>query len=421
MDFSTPTSRSGFIAPRLRTFVIGGAVTVLTFFAAGVLSGCNPTQAQAGPPMAPPVSVAPAVQRSVPQSDEFTGRLDATETVDIRARVGGTLDKVHFTEGQKVSKGQLLFSLDARSYWAELSRAKAQLTAARTAAELAGTESARADKLLAERAISQQEAEQLGAGARNAKANVLAAEAAVQVATLNIEYSQIRAPITGVVSRAQVTAGNLVAPGEQVLTTLVSQDKVYAYFDVPEQTYLRYARAGGDRKLPVNMGLADETGYPHAGQIDFFDNRLNPATGGIRARAVFDNTQARLIPGLFARIKLTSGTLGEAVLVPERAVGTDQSKRFVWVVGDDKMPQFRPVVLGSLSDGMRVVTQGLKPGEHVVVSGLQRVRPGMPLSPEVLAVDEQGRPIEPPPAPPGGAPAAPAKAAAPAAASAPKP
>ncbi len=411
MDFSTPSPCSGLRSDRIKTLLRGGAAGVLTLLSAGLLSGCNPTQAQGGPPMAPPVSVAPAVQRSVQQSDEFTGRLEATETVDIRARVGGTLDKVHFTEGQKVTKGQLLFSLDARSYWAEVSRAKAQLNAARTAAELAGTESARADKLLAERAISKQEAEQLGASARNAKANVLAAEAAVQVATLNVEYSQIRAPITGVASRAQVTAGNLVAPNEQVLTTLVSQDKVYAYFDVPEQTYLRYAKAGGDRKLPVNMGLANETGYPHAGQIDFFDNRLNPATGGIRARAVFDNTQTRLIPGLFARLKLTSGTLGEAVLVPERAVGTDQSKRFVWVVGEDKMPQFRPVVLGSLSDGMRVVTLGLKPGEHVVVSGLQRVRPGTPLSPEVLAVDEQGRPIEKPPAPPGGAPAAPAPAA----------
>jgi multidrug efflux system membrane fusion protein len=407
MGFTALTNRFRSSSGRAVFQTSGGFASLLALLALGVLPGCDPSQAQGGPPMAPPVSVAPAVKRSVQESDEFTGRLEATETVDIRARVGGTLEKIHFTEGQLVTKGQLLYTLDARAYWAEVARAKAQLNAARTAAELAGTEETRAQKLLAEKAISQQESEQLGASSRNAKANVQAAQAAVQVATLNVDHSQIRAPITGVASRTLVTVGNLVAPGEQVLTTLVSQDKVYAYFDVPEQTYLRYAQASGnDRKPPVQMGLANETGYPHAGQIDFFDNRLNPATGGIRARAVFDNTKLHLIPGLFARLKLTSGTLGEAVLVAERAIGTDQSKRFVWVVGDDKMPQFRQVTLGSLNDGMRVVTQGLKAGELVVVSGLQRVRPGAPLSPEVLQVDEQGRPIEKPPAPAGGAPAA---------------
>ncbi len=411
MGFNVLTTwRSSRPHPATPSRALATALLAMALSSLGGLQGCGPSQAQGGPPPAPPVSVAPAVARDVAQSDEFTGRLEATETVDVRARVGGTLEKVHFTEGQQVRKGQLLFTLDARGFGAELTRAQAQLAAARTAAELAGTEETRANKLLAEKAISQQEAEQLTAGLRNAKANLQAAQAAVQAAALNVEYSQIRAPITGVASRAQVTAGNLVAPGETVLTTLVSQDKVYAYFDVPEQVYLRYAQAGALSQPPVQLGLANETGYPRKGVIDFFDNRLNPATGGIRARAVFDNADHRLIPGLFARLKLTSGTVSQAVLVPERAIGTDQSKRFVWVVGEDKMPQFRAVTLGSLNDGMRIVTQGLKPGEHVVVSGLQRVRPGMPLNPEVLQVDEQGHPIEKPPAPPPGA--APPKAAA---------
>lgn len=417
MGFTVPTT--GLSSCPCFAKSLQAMATSMALIALGGLQGCGPSQAQGGgPPPAAPVSVAPAVSRSVPQAEEFTGRLEATETVEIRARVGGTLETVHFTEGQLVRKGQPLFTLDARGYAAELARANAQLNAARTAAELAGAEEARANKLLAEKAISQQEAEQLTASQRNAKASVLAAQAAVQAAALNVEYSQIRAPITGVASRAQVTAGNLVAPGETVLTTLVSQDKVYAYFDVPEQIYLRYTQSGAPGRPPVHLGLANETGYPRAGVIDFFDNRLNPATGGIRTRAVFDNAEHRLIPGLFARLKLTSGTVNEAVLVPERAIGTDQSKRFVWVVGADKMPQFRPVTLGSLNDGMRIITQGLQPGEHVVVSGLQRVRPGMPLNPQVLPVDEQGRPIEKPPAPPPGA--APAVAAsAPASASAP--
>lgn len=366
-----------------------------------VLPGCGPTQAQGGPPMAPPVSVAPAVQRTVALVDEFTGRLEATATVDIRARVGGTLEKMHFIEGQRVSEGQLLFTLDARSLQADLARAQAQLTAARSAAELAATEEARAIKLLGEKAISQQEADQLTAGARNTQASVQAAQAAVRTAALNVEYSQIRSPIAGMASRAQVTAGNLVAPGETVLTTVVSQDKVYAYFDVPEATYLRYTQGANPATTPppVKLGLANESDFPRTGVLDFFDNRLNPATGSVRARAVFDNADHRLIPGLFARLRLTSGT-SDAVLVAERAIGTDQNKRFVWVVGDDRMPQFRPITLGTLNEGMRVVTQGLKAGELVVVSGLQRVRPGAPVSPDVLSVDAQGLPVDKAVAPP---------------------
>jgi multidrug efflux system membrane fusion protein len=229
---------------------------------------------------------------------------------------------------------------------------------------------------------------------------------------LNVEYAQIRAPIGGKVSRANVTAGNLVGVGDPVLTTLVAQDKVHAWFDVSEQAYLRARAVAGKTAPKVELGLSDETGFPHAASVDFIDNRLNPATGAIRMRAVLDNKDRRFLPGLFARVRLGSGASGNVVLIPERAIGTDQTKRYVFVVGDDKIAQFREVKLGALLDGMRVVTGGLKAGELVVVNGLQRVRPGAPLAPQVLAVDERGMPVEaaPPGAMPGGAPAsAPAK------------
>ncbi len=379
---------------------------------AALLSGCSPGQAQGGPPMAPPVSAAPAVQKNVQLYEEFSGRIEAVETVEVRARVGGTIDRVHFQDGQEVKRGELLFSIDARPFTTELARAEAQLAGARTAAALATTEQARSTKLLAQRAVSQQEAEEAEANLRNTQASVRAAEAAVASARLNVEYAQIRAPIAGRVSRANVTAGNLVAVGDPVLTTLVAQDKVHAWFDVSEQAYLR-ARANAGKAAPkIELGLADEAGFPHAASVDFIDNRLNPATGAIRMRALLDNKDRRFLPGLFARVRLGNGASGNAVLVPDRAIGTDQSKRFVFVVGDDKVAQFREVKLGALLDGMRVIAGGLKPGELVVVNGLQRVRPGTPVAPQVLAVDERGMPVEPPPgAMPGAAPAsAPKKA-----------
>lgn len=379
--------------------------------------------------MAPPVGVAPAVQRTLSETDEFTGRLEATDTVEVRSRVAGTLDRLHFREGQEVAKGALLFSIDARAFNAELVRVQAQLASARSAAELAGTELARAQKLLEQRAISQQEFDQAAAAARGSKSAVSAAEAAVAGARLNVEYSQIRAPLAGRVSRANLSVGNLVAAGDPVLTTLVSQDRMYAYFDISESAFLKYGRlARGVEKvdkndkggkagpsLPVQMGLGNEAGLPHTGVIDFIDNRLTPSTGGIRARAVFDNQQRQFTPGLFVRIRLAAGAAAPAVLVPDRAIGTDQSKRFVMVVGADKTAQFREIVPGPLVDGMRVVSSGLKAGEMVVVSGLQRVRPGAPITAEVLPVDDKGMPVMKPNGPPPGPPAASGAASSPAA------
>lgn len=367
------------------------------------LSGCGDSIAQGGPPMASPVSVAPAVQRDIPLYEDVTGRLEAPESVDLRARVAGTIERVHFRDGQDVKRGDLLFSLDHRPFAAEVARAEAQVAAARTAATLAASELERTNKLIAQKAVSQQEAEQANAAALNAQASLRSAEAALTSAKLNLDHTTIRAPIAGKASRANLTAGNLVAAGDPVLTSIVAQDKVHAWFDLPEALVLAQLKAGGKgAALKVAMGLADEAGHPHAGTIDFVDNRLNPATGALRARAVFDNRERRFVPGLFARVRISAGLLPAAVLTPERAIGTDQNKRFVFVVGADKTAQFREVRLGVLLDGMRVVTSGLKPGEQVVVNGLQRVRPGAPLAPELLQVDANGMPVDKPAAPPQG-------------------
>ncbi len=363
------------------------------------LAGCSdPVEAQGGPPPAPPVSVAPAVEKPIADREEFTGRLQALETVDIRARVGGTIEQVHFRDGTVVKKGQLLFTIDARPYRAEVARAESQLAAARSRAGLAKAELARAQKLLDDQAVSRQEFDQLGSSARTSNADIQAADAALRVARLNLDYTFVRSPIAGRASLANITAGNLVG-AENVLTTVVATHRVYAYFDGSEQTFLRL-REGNGEALQVKMGLANEAGFPHAGTIDFIDNRLNPQTGAIRMRAVFDNADGRFTPGLFAKLQVSQVKTRPAVLTPERAIGTDQSKRFVLVVGADNTAEFREVQLGALIDGMRVITGGLKAGELVVVNGLQRVRPGAPIAPEKLELDARGMPIEKPPAPP---------------------
>lgn len=374
------------------------------------LSACQSKAADAPGAMGPPpVSVAPAVERQVRELDEFTGRLESPESVDVRPRVTGYIKAVHFRDGQEVKKGDLLFTIDPDPYLADLARARAQLVSAQTQVELARADEARGRKLIDVKAISQQEYDALTSGTRNGDANVKAAEAAVQSAELNVGYTQIRAPIAGRVSRANPTStvGNLVNIGDPVLTTIVSLDKVYAYFDVGEDAYLKYervtreaARSGSDkRENSVMMGLADDEGYPHRGVMDFLDNRLNPQTGAIRVRAVFDNADRHFTVGEFARVRLVGSGTYTAVLTPEQAIGTDQSKKFILVVGQNNTAQFREVKLGALIDGMRVIKSGLFPGDLVVIDGLQRVRPGSPVTPEKLPVDERGMPVTKPSAP----------------------
>jgi multidrug efflux system membrane fusion protein len=399
MNFSDPP----LVAPRLLT-----GVTVLASLAAALLliSGCGASaETQSASPPAAPVSVSPAVLRPVVDSEEFSGRLEAADYVELRPRVNGTIDKVHFTDGALVRKGDLLFSIDSRPFEAEAARAQSQLTSIKARFELAQSELARAQKLLDSQAVSKQEVDQLAASQRTSQADIQGAEAALRIARLNIEYAQVRAPIAGRVSRANVTAGNVVSE-QSVLTTIAGVSKVYAYFDGSERTYLRLneSRTGG--KAPkVRMALLDEQGFPHEGVVDFIDNRLNPQTGAVRMRATFDNAGGRFTPGLSARLRMESAAAYDAVLVPERSIGTDQTKKFIYVVGADGKPQFREVHLGALADGMRVVKGSVKPGEHVVVDGLQRIQPGMLVAPQVLQVDAKGMPIVPPV---GAAPGAPA-------------
>jgi len=278
-----------------------------------------------------------------------------------------------------------------------VARAEAQVAALRTQFELSRIELARAEKLVSAQAVSAQEIDQLRAGMRGAEANLKAAEAGLVQARLNVEYANITAPVSGRSSRANVTAGNLVGAGDTVLTTLVSSDRVYAYFDASEATYLktmRGARSGG----AVQMGLANEAGYPHQGKLDFVDNRLNPATASIRGRAVFDNKQGLFTPGLSARLKLIGSSSYPGVVISDRAITTDQTRKLVLVVGPNNIVQPREVKPGAMVDGLRVV-EGLKPGELVIVDGLLHATPGAPVTPQVLKVDAKGAPIPAAPAP----------------------
>ena len=369
------------------------------------VSGCTDTvQAQGGPQEPAPVSVAPVVLRTVANVEEFSGRLEAAEFVELRARVSGVIEQVHFIDGALVKKGQLLFSIDPRPYAAEVARAESLLTAAKARSELAGSELARAKKLLDERAVSRQEFDQLAAGTRTSGADIQAAEAALSVARLNVEYAAVRASIAGRISRANVTAGNLV-DAQVVLTSIAGVAKVHAYFDGSELTFLN-VRAAGSAQPVVRMSLSNEEGYPHAGKLDFVDNRLDPRTGAVRMRASFDNAKGQFVPGLAVRLRMATSADYATVMVPERAIGTDQTKKFVVVVGANGQPQFRDVRLGAQFGGMRVVESAqLKAGENIVVDGLQRITPGVPVAPQVLKVDEHGMPIFPAPAAPG-APAA---------------
>ncbi|RZJ10645.1 MAG: efflux RND transporter periplasmic adaptor subunit, partial [Rubrivivax sp.] len=344
-----------------------------------VLAACGQKQDGAGGAGAhggpPPVSVAPATQREIQETDEFTARLEATDTVDVRSRVAGTIEAVRFKEGQFVRKGDPLFTIDTRAFRAEVARAEAQVAALRTQVDLARAELARSEQLVAVNAVSAQEIDQQRAALRSAEANQKAAEAAVVQTRLNVDYANVTAPVAGRTSRANVTPGNLVGVGDAVLTTIVSSDKVFAYFDASEAAYLKYMRKAQLGGTAVQMGLSNEEGFPHTGKLDFVDNRLNPATASIRARAVFDNKGGAFTPGLYARIKLGGSAGYTGVVVPDRAITTDQTQKLVLIVGPNNIVQPRPVQPGALIDGMRVV-QGVKAGELVIVDGLLRAVPG---------------------------------------------
>jgi RND family efflux transporter MFP subunit len=347
--------------------------------------GCGKAPPAVAPPP-PTVTVADVEVRAVAEWEEFNGRLEAVDSVEVRARVSGYVERATFKEGKEVRKGDLLFQIDPRPYQAELARAEAELAQARSAAALAARTLERSRPLIAADAMSREEFDNRTGASERSAAAVRAAQAAVASARLNLEWTHVRAPIRGRVGRAEITAGNLVQAGAQRLTTVVSLDPIYLSFDADEGTYLEYiarrAAGSGERRVPVEMGMANEDGaFPHRGFLDFMDNRLDPRTGTARARAIFSNRDERFAPGLFARVRLFGGGDARAVaVVADRAVGTDQDKKFVLVLKPDSTVEYRPIQLGRLVDGYRVVTTGLKAGERIVVNGLQRVRPGMKVS-----------------------------------------
>ena len=355
----------------------------VVLLAGWLASGCE--KAQSAPPP-PQVTVAPAIRRTVTDEDQFTGHFESVNSVDVRPRVGGFVERVAFTEGAIVHQGDVLFSIDARPFEAEVARAEAVLAQARTRKELADMELERAQRLVSTQAISREELDARTSGRAESDAAIKGAEAALRLAKLNLDWTVVRAPITGRVSRAEVTTGNLVQAGPAgatLLTTIVSLDPMYVYFDSDEQAYLKYMRAqpgaAGRRTSgrTVYVGLANESGFPHEGSVDFVDNRVDRSAGTIRIRAVVPNKSMLFTPGLFARVRLVDGTPHDATLIQDRAIGTDQDRKFVLVLKDDNTLDYRPITTGRLIDGLRTVESGLEPGERVVVNGQMRVRPGM--------------------------------------------
>ena len=349
--------------------------------------GKAPEATQSGMPP-PAVSVAEVIEQPVTEWDELTGRLEAPESVEIRPRVSGFIDKVAFEEGALVKKGDLLFQIDPRPFQAEVKRLQAQLQQARATQQRTVAEAERGERLRQKNAISAELADARVSAASEAKSAVAAIQAQLDKAQLDLSFTRVTAPIDGRVGRALITSGNLVNAGEALLTTLVSTDKVYAYFDADERAFLKYVElareSGADARgaSPVYLGLSDEAGHPHLGQLDFLDNQVNPRTGTIRGRAVFDNRDGSFTPGLYARLKLVGSATYDAVLIKDVAVGTDLGKKFVLVLAEDGTVAYRPVELGPKLEGLRIVRSGLAKGESIVVNGLQRVRPGSQVQPE---------------------------------------
>jgi multidrug efflux system membrane fusion protein len=372
----------------------------------GVLSGCDSSPPVAETPP-PPVSVSQPLVREVIDYDDYEGRIAAVETVEVRARVRGHLVKVNFQDGQIVKEGDLLFEIDPRPYQAALDGAQAQLAGAEAALDLAKKEYERAASLLRSRAASREEVDVWVGKQGVAKADRLKAQAAVEEAQLDLDFAKIAAPIRGKTSRTQVTIGNLVnaGGGETLLTTIASVDPMYVYFDVDERALLRYRQhfrkdpnEGGaepsvkDLKIPVHVALEGEEGYPHEGLIDFADNRVNPSTGTIQVRGVLPNAKRILDAGMRARVRVPVSDPHKSLLITERAVGTDQGRKFVYVVNDQNVAERRDVKLGRLSDGLQVVREGLKPEDWVIVNGIQRVRDGAKVEPKRISMP--GAPAE---------------------------
>lgn len=381
-----------------RVGLVAGAAALVALGAVGFAQfGSSAAQANSGTtaPPATPVSVAQVVAQDVAAWNEFSGRLEAVDRVDVRARVSGAVRQVHFREGSLVKAGDLLVTIDPAPYQAEVARLEAQVAAAQARTNYTQSEAQRAKSLLEDRAVARREFDERDNAAREGAANLRAAQAALQSAQLNLDYTQVRAPVAGRVGKIEVTTGNLVAAGAgaPVLTTLVSVSPIYASFDADEKI-VREALASlpdggsnrrGLERIPVEMAAGADNAQ--TGRLQLVDNQVDARSGTLRVRAVFDNKDGGLIPGQFAKLRMGQARNEAALLVNERAVGTDQDKRYVIVVGAGNQAEWRPVTLGAHVNGLRVVTSGLKGGERIVVGGVQRVRPGSVLAPKDVAMD----------------------------------
>jgi multidrug efflux system membrane fusion protein len=386
--------KKGSFIRRRKVAVISAASALAAGVFAFAHASAEPSRSSSSPaaPVAPKVTVATVEEKTLVEYADLIGRVDSTETVEIRPRVSGQIDSVRFQSGQLVKAGDVLFALDARPFQARVNAAAAAVEQARVHAANAEREARRADELLAAHAISSEEAESRRSLQAEARAALDAADAALTTARLELEYTEVKAPISGRVSRAFVTAGNIVsgAPGSAtLLTSVVSVGDAYAYADVDEATVLKFNRLSREGRLgdangriPVELALSDETGYPHRGYLESVDNHLDTGTGSLILRAVFPNPDGALIPGLFARVRIPVSAPQPTLLISERSVGTDQSQKFVFAVTSDQKVDYRAVKLGPTIEGKRVVRDGLRPGEQIIVNGLQRVRPGMTVSAE---------------------------------------
>jgi RND family efflux transporter MFP subunit len=357
------------------------------------LAGCARVPSGAPEAAPTPVTVSHPVERDVTDYADFTGRVAAVDSVELRARVWGYLDKVKFKEGALVQKGDVLFEIDPLTYQAALNQAEGNLASRQARLVRLDADFARARRLLGRGAIGREEYDRIAGDRGEAAASRAALQATMERAKLDLQYTKVTAPVSGRVSRYVVTVGNLIQSGDQnggtLLTTIVSVDPMYAYFDMDERTVLHVrqlnregkAKPARETKWPVSLGLATEEGFPHQGTINFEDNQVNPKTGTLRVRGVFPNKDEALTPGFFARVRVPIGHAHQALLVTNRAIDTDQGEKVLYVVNEKNEVVSRPVRLGALHDGLREITAGLKPGEQVIVNGLQRVQPGVTVEP----------------------------------------
>lgn len=382
-----------------RLVAVAFGLAVLAGAGAFFWTGNSRAQADAAAAKAPPatpVSVADVNERETAVWDEFSGRLEAVEQVEVRSRVAGAIQEIRFREGALVQKDDVLVVIDPALYAAEVARAEAQVAAAQARLVFTKSDYERGQQLTGSQTISQRDQDNRINSYREAEANLKAAQATLKTAQLNLDYTEVRAPVTGRVGKREITVGNLIAagPGSPLLTTIVSTSPIYASFNADEQVVLRALNSLGDDaaasktgRIPVKMGTATSDGTPFEGHMQLIDNQVDPRSGTVRVRAVFDNKDGRLIPGQFVRLQMGQPKSERAVMVNERAVGTDQNKKYVMVVNKENKAEYREVTLGVAVDGLRRVTSGLKPGEQIVVRGLQRVRPGAPVAPQVVAMD----------------------------------